>query len=177
MGVYKKGNYWKYDFRFNDERYQESGFESKSEAKRAEKERRQELREAGNDKIALLLKAIQPQAEIRDIPFQVLLDRRLEYVRMYNSDRHLTDHMYLAKDWKRLWGSFNCSQITKEMVEAHLAQRLKISPDAVNKTIRYLKALFNWGKDREYIDHSPLERIRFVPVEKRMKYVPTCGCH
>ena len=56
------------------------------------------------------------------------------------------------------------------------AQRLEKAGKAnysVNADLRYLRALFNYGiDDLEVLDINPTRRIKFYPIEKKLKYIP-----
>ena len=107
--------------------------------------------------------------------FLDLVNMRLDYVKAYNSERHYTDHIYLARRWAKRWEKLNCSEITPEMIQSHLIQRSRqTSPYTANKELRYLRALFNFGVNpkRGWISNNPTRGIDFFPVEKRIKYVP-----
>jgi integrase len=78
----------------------------------------------------------------------------------------------LARGWVKRWGKLICSQITRDLVERFILDRRKFSPFTANKEIRYLKATFNFGKRRGFLKDNPLDGTAFLPVEKRLKYVP-----
>ena len=105
MSVYfTKGKGWRYDFTLKGDRYTKSGYKTKTEARQAEANRREAI--------------LNPQEQIEDptIPtdmaFLDLVNHRLDYVKAYNSERHYTDHIYLAKRWVKKWGTLKCSEIT-----------------------------------------------------------------
>ncbi|WP_211221621.1 tyrosine-type recombinase/integrase [Desulfocurvibacter africanus] len=47
-----------------------------------------------------------------------------------------------------------------------------MSAFTANKDIRYLRSTFNLGKKKRWILENPVDGIDFLPVEKRLKYVP-----
>ena len=51
-------------------------------------------------------------------------------------------------------------------------ERRKISTNAANREIRYLRATFNFLKRKKFISYNPTEGIDFFPEEKTLKYVP-----
>ena len=59
------------------------------------------------------------------------------------------------------------------MIQEFVLERKKVSPNAANKDIRYLRATFNFGKKRKWIKDNPADGIDFFPIEKRIKYIPT----
>ena len=104
--------------------------------------------------------------------FLELVNRRLDYLKAYTSERHYSDNIYLARKWTRKWKDFNCSQITHDMVQDHLFKRKKISAHTANHDLRSLRALFNYGKQKKWIVVNPTKGIPFFPVQKRIKYIP-----
>ena len=107
--------------------------------------------------------------------FLELVNKRLDHVKAYNSERHYTDHIYLARRWVKEWEGLNCSEITTDMIQTYLLKRLKeTSPFTANKDLRYLRSLFNYGLHpvRNWITHNPTRGIEFIPVDKQIKYVP-----
>ena len=51
-------------------------------------------------------------------------------------------------------------------------ERSKVSAFTANKEIRYLKATFNFGKKKGWITDNPVVGLSFLPMAKRLKYVP-----
>jgi hypothetical protein len=91
MGTYSnnlkgKKRKWRYDFTLNGQRYTGKWFRKESEAKNAEKERRDEL---DNPKEA------QPQIPI-DMGFLDLVNRRLDYLKDWTTPNHYQDTKYRA---------------------------------------------------------------------------------
>lgn len=78
----------------------------------------------------------------------------------------------MARRWVKKWGKLNCSQITQQVVQQHILERSKVSPYTANKEIRYLRASFNFGKKKNLITVNPVDGIEFLPVEKKVRYVP-----
>ena len=54
------------------------------------------------------------------------------------------------------------------MVERFILERSKVSAFTANKEIRYLKATFNFGKNKGWIDDNPAVGLRFLPMTKRL---------
>ena len=162
MSVYSvKGKGWRYDFTQKGVRHTEAWFKTKKEAQRAEARKKEEIKNPT------------PIPETpTDIAFLELVNRRLDHVKAYNSERYYTDHMYMARRWVKKWGDLECSQITSRMTERFILERVQVSPYVANKDLRCLRALFNFGMKRNLVATSPLDGIDFLPVEKRIKYVP-----
>jgi integrase len=107
--------------------------------------------------------------------FLDLINKRLDHVKAYNSERHYSDHLYQAKKWLGNWGKLNCSDIKADMIQNYLFKRLKQSTAyTVNRELRTLRALFNFGMNptRAWIEKNPTHGLVFFPAEKRIKYVP-----
>ena len=170
MSVYfvkGKDKGWRYDFTLKGIRHTEAWFKTKAKAKEAEARQREKLKKP---------KMSTPAEQIQiDMDFLELVNKRLDHVKAYNSERHYTDHIYLAKRWVKEWGKLKCSEITPSMIQNFLLQRLrKTSGYTANKELRYLRALFNFAMHptRDWMDHNPTRGIAFFPVEKQIKYVP-----
>lgn len=168
MSVYfVKGRGWRYDFTLKETRHTNAWFKTKTEAKRAEAKRREEITKP------------KPHPETEKIPtdmaFLDLVNKRLDYVKGYNSERHFTDHIYYGRTWVKKWGRLNCSEISTDMIETYLLKRSKkTSSYTANKELRYLRALFNFAMERKrgWISENPTQGIEFLPAEKPIKYVP-----
>jgi hypothetical protein len=84
-----KGKRWRYDFTLEGTRHTKGWFKRKKDAVKAETKRREELKNPAP--------VIEVPETPTDMAFLDLVNSRLDYVRAYNSDRHYTDHLYLAK--------------------------------------------------------------------------------
>ncbi|MFZ5570927.1 MAG: tyrosine-type recombinase/integrase [Thermodesulfobacteriota bacterium] len=168
MSVFSvKGKSWRYDFVLSGMRYTQAGFKNKREARQAEATRREEIQ---NPKIQTEEPAIPT-----DMAFLDLVNHRLDYVKAYNSERHYSDHIYLAKRWIKQWGKCKCGDITPASIQEFLLKRFrKTSGYTANKDLRMLRALFNFAMHptREWMQRNPTRGIAFFPVEKKIKYVP-----
>jgi len=157
-----KGKGWRYDFTLKGIRYTNAWFKTKTEAKEAEFKRKEEI--------------LNPKRE-NEIPtgieFLDLVNKRLDHVQAYNSMSHYKDHVYMAKRWMKKWRGLNCADISTDMVQAFILKRSKVSAYTANHDLRCLRALFNFGMMRKWISANPTHGIPFLPVEKRVKYVPT----
>jgi integrase len=173
MSVYsKKGKGWRYDFTQNGIRYTEAWFKTKREGKEAEARKRQELKNPTPE--------APPQPPVSretptDMAFLDLVNRRLDYVKAYNSESQYHTCVVLARGWIKRWAKLTCSWITQDMVEQFILERRKVSAYTANKELRYLKATFNFGKRKGFLKDNPLDGMVFLPVEKRLKYVPPPG--
>lgn len=162
MSVYSvKNKGWRYDFTKKGIRYTESGFKTKKEAQRAEAIRKEEILNPP------------PVQEFRtDTTFFELVNLKLDHVQAYNSVTHYRDYYYLAKRWVKEWPNLTCKEITRDLVERFILKRSRVSPQVANREIKTLRATFNFGKKRKIVKTNPLDDLEFLPVEKRVKYVP-----
>ena len=161
MSVYSvKGKGWRYDFTLRGQRYTEAWFKTKREANAAEHKRREELN--------------RPTSWTpTDMPFLELVNLRLDHVKAYHSGLYYQEHVYMARRWVKAWGKLNAMSITRDMVERFILHRGKVSAITANKEIRYLRATFNFGKKRNLVQVNPVDGIGFLPVDKRIKTVPS----
>ena len=104
--------------------------------------------------------------------FLDLVNLRLDLVQSYYSKTHYRDVRYHSKRWMKRWSGKMCHDITTEMIESHLKNRMKVSAFVANKELQYLRALFNYGIKKKLIERNPTSGIEFFPIEKRKKYVP-----
>jgi integrase len=166
MSVYfQKGRGWRYNFYLNKTRYQSNqSYHTKREAQRAEARRREEIEN----------QTITPNAQT-DMAFLMLLERRLDHVRAYNSKRHLDDYVCMARRWATEWGNRPCSQIAQTDIQKFVLKRSAISAYTANKDLRYLRATFNHGMKMtpKWIENNPTDGIRFLPVQKTVKRIPS----
>jgi integrase len=162
MSVYSvKGKGWRYDFTLKGIRHTEAWFKTKADARKAEVERREELK---NPKPV--------ERTSTDMAFLELVNRRLDHVQAYNSDSHYSSYTYMARRWIKHWGSLLCSEITLLMVQDHLNKRRKVSAYTANQDLRYLRATFNWGLRKKLDVGNPTDGVDFFPTDKPKKYVP-----
>lgn len=163
MSVYsQKGKGWRYDFTRQGTRYTEAWFKTKAAARKAEAEKREELEH--------------PQMGVETqtgMGFLELVNRRLDHVKAYNSDKYYLNKSYYAKTWVKRWGDLPVSQVTPEMVENFILERSKVSCHAANMDIRYLRAMFNFAKKRKLLQLNPTDGMDFLPTTKTVKFVPS----
>ena len=163
MSVYfvkKKG--WRYDFTRNGHRHTEAWFATKAEAKQAEANRKEAIKN--------------PQSSIETqtvMGFLELVNKRLDFLKAYKSEKYYSDNVYLAKRWVNEWGHLRCDEISPEMIQAYIIERSKVSAYTANVDLRCLRALFNFCMKIGWIAFNPTKGIEFLPVEKNIKYVPS----
>lgn len=165
-----KGKGWRYDFTHKGIRYTEAWFKTKREAKEAEEKKRQELKNQPKQADA---EGQGAETTPIDMAFLDLVNHRLDYVKAYKSQKYYIDHVYTARKLIQRWRNLNCSKITIQMVQAYLIARSKVSAYTANKDLRYLRALFNFGIKQGLVKTNPTLGMEFMPVEKKIKYIPT----
>jgi len=159
---FTKGKGWRYDFTLDGIRYTKTWFKTKTEAKTAESERREEIQNPKQETVTPT-----------DMAFLELVNSRLDHVKVYNSKRHYETTRYLAKVWTKKWGDLLCDQVTQEMIEQHVLERNKVSGYTANKELRYLRSCFNFGLKKSFITSNPTCGLSFIPVEKNVRYIPS----
>jgi integrase len=104
--------------------------------------------------------------------FLTLANKRLDYVKKFNSKSHFKDVLYHVRRWVKEWKGLNCTDISNDMVERYIFKRSEVSACVANKELQYLRALFNYGIKRKLIKVNPTDDIEFLPVEINKKYIP-----
>lgn len=162
MSVYysRKRKKWRYEFTIKGKRFTGTWYQKKSQAKEAEYQRKEEIRN--------------PKPKMpTDMEFLDLVNRRLDYVKAYNSASHYRDYVSMSKRWAKHWKKKTCSEITMNDIQEFMIKRKKVSAFTANKDLRYLRATFNFGIRYQFVDHNPTQGIPFFPIEKRPRYVPS----
>jgi len=161
MSVYLiKSKGWRFDFTMNGVRYTQAWFKTKTKANQAEAEKRKEVTQNGS------------QTPI-DMDFLQLVSRRLDHLESYNTEKHYIDYRYLARKWVEQWDQLKASDITPEMIERYTLDKTQVSHHAANKELRCLRSLFNFGKKKKLVLENPTDDLEFLPVEKKLKHVPS----
>jgi integrase len=172
MSVYLvngKGKGWRYDFTHEGIRHTEAWFTTKKAAKEAEARKRQELT---NPPPVVEMKPEKTETIPTDMAFLELVNHRLDYVKAYKCGSYYREHVFLARRLMKIWKGMNCGEITTRMVQAFLIKRGHDSALAANRDLRYLRATFNFGIKQGLIKTNPTQGLEFIPVERKLKYVP-----
>lgn len=163
MSIYfiqRKG--WRYDFTHNGIRYTNAWFKTKTKAKEAEAQRKEEIQSPKRESETPTV-----------MGFLGLVNRRLDQVKAYNSASHYRDHIYMARRWVKKWKDMSCGEISMDLIQSYILKRSRVSAYTANKDLRLLRALFNFGIKRRWVLNNPTQGMPFLPVEKRIKYVPS----
>jgi integrase len=158
---FKKGKGWRFDFTLQGKRHTSRLFKTMAEARQAEAEKREELKNPT------------PVVESpTDMAFLELINQRLDYVQAYKSEKYYSDYRGICKRIVKEWQGRSCAEITKAMVQKYLLSRARISAFTANKDLRYIRALFNFGIKYDLIQENPTMGLEFMPVERKIRYVP-----
>jgi len=163
MSVYfTKGKGWRYDFIHKGVRKTGAWYKTKSAARQAESNRKEEIQNPKQEK----------QTPIA-MGFLELVNKRLDHIKAYNSFSHYMDHVYMAKRWIKAWGKMDCESVSREDVKSFVLKRSRVSNYTANHDLRCLRSLFNFGMKEGWVSSNPTQGIPFLPVEKKIKYVPS----
>jgi integrase len=99
-----------------------------------------------------------------------LCTKKLEDIEIKRSTNHFKDNKMIFKKLIALWG--NKKEITRDDVETYLNQIAKKSHYTANRYLNRIKALFNFGIEREWFTYNPAGKIKPYPVATRKKYIP-----
>jgi len=149
MTVWKVRDKWRYEFEKNGVRHSKSGFSTKKEAKAAEAEARKNVVRINTD-------------------FVRLAESRLDDLKARRTDKYYKENKALINSLLIRWEGKKT--ITREDVEEYL-MGLE-SAYVANKHLRFLKAFWNHGIEREWFTYNPAGKIKQFPIKKRPKYIP-----
>ncbi len=105
--------------------------------------------------------------------FLDLVNLRLDHVNAYNSASYYSSYKSMARRWAEEWLDLNCSDITVDIIQSFILERAKVSAYTANYDLRSLRSLFNFGIKRAWIKNDPTRGISFMPLEKKIKYIPS----
>jgi integrase len=151
MTVYRHRDKWRYDFWKNNVRQRESGFLTKREAIAAEAEARKNLKEINSDFISLC-------------------ESRLTDLEERRTPKYFAENKSLIEKLILVWG--NKKVVSRKDVEDYLSSVASKSHFVANKGLRFIKALFNHGIERDLLSDNPAQKIKYFPVDKKKKYIP-----
>jgi integrase len=151
MTVYRHQGKWRYDFWKNKVRQRESGFLTKREAEAAQAEARKKLKGTNSGFISICVS-------------------RLRDLKQRRTKQYFDENKKLIKKLIKLWKKKK--NILREDVEDFLSPVAKQSHFVANKDLRFIKALFNHGIERDMVSENPAGKIKYFPIEKKKKYIP-----
>lgn len=151
MTVFRHQGKWAWEFWVNKVRQRKSGYATKLEAKMAEADARKNLRLMNSGFISLC------ESRLRD-----LQERR--------TGKYFKENKALIKKLILVWG--NKKSVARKDVDDYLSGVAKKSHYVANKELRFIKALFNHGVERDLLSGNPAEKIKFFPIARNKKYIP-----
>lgn len=152
MTVYRHQGKWRYDFWLNGVRIRGSGFKTKQEAKDAETAARKKIGTINTD-------------------FMKLCESRLDDLEARRSEKYFKVNKLFLKKLVKMWGEKK--EVTRKDIESYLLGKSKTTPSGANFDLRMIKALFNHGIEREWFSYNPADKIKYFPVKRAKKYIPT----
>lgn len=151
MTISRHHGKWRYDFWKDGVRYRKGGYETKQEAKIAEAE---EMK----------------QAPAINTDFVRLCNARLAELEAKRSRKYFKENEKFIKNLIVRWATLK--KVTRDDVEDYLNEVAKKSAQLSNKRLRYIKALYNHGVEREWFTHNPAAKVKPFPVAVKRRYVP-----
>ena len=149
----------------NGKRYTGAGFKTRRDALREEARRKEEVE---NGVVR------EPQQKISGgMDFSELVVMRLDFIKVYKTAAYYKDNRLLFRRLLKLWGTKKVDEISSKVIEGYILERAKDSHHAANYDLRLLKALFNHGIKHGVLKENPVNKVPFLPVEKKRKYVPS----
>jgi integrase len=105
-----------------------------------------------------------------NLDFAKLCASRLEDLKLRRSEGHWERNDKLFKILKLKWATLK--QVTRDDVEEHLKETVKISKHKANRELAMIKALYNHGIERNWFDQNPTKGIKPFGIDKEPKYIP-----
>ncbi len=118
--------------------------------------------------VAMMFAHLSGRSSLRDIVSQL----GAQALSVYKTPSYYKDNRYLFKRLVRRWGQMSVDEITSMNVQKFILERSRLGHYAANYDLRLLKALFNHGIRHKVVSENPVQNVPFLPVEKRVKYVP-----
>lgn len=153
MSTYFHHGSWWYDVWMKHKRiHREGGFKDELDAKVAEREKKEELKEMGTA-----------------LDFIKLCEKRLDDLEKKRSRDHFKTN---AKLCKTLIKRFGTRKITRDGIEEYIREVANTSHKLANRHLVHIKSLFNFGIKRGWIKHNPANGIERYPISRPKKYIP-----
>ena len=153
MSVFRHQGKWRYEFMIKGQRYSDSGYSTKQEARDAEAEARKNLKRT-------------------NFQFIRLCASRLKDVKSRRTKKYLKENAKLIKTLIKRWRTKKI--IAKADVVEYLHEvNLTRGGFVANKELRFIRALFNHAINMEWATYNPCTGIKPYPVDSGMKYIPS----
>lgn len=151
MAISKHQGKWRIEIWKHGKRvYQKTGYKTKREAMVAEADIKENLGKMNSD-------------------FTKLCSSRLKELEKRRTPKWFHENHRLIKKLIVLWGKKK--EIKREDVEEFL-DKMESAHNA-NAHLRMIKSLFQHGVDRGWLKENPAGKIKFYPVAKNKKYIPS----
>ncbi|MBW1730035.1 MAG: tyrosine-type recombinase/integrase [Deltaproteobacteria bacterium] len=163
MSIYKDKNrgWWVSDFWHRKRRYRKAGFPTRNDALRWEAVKREEL--------------AAPKIQIPLISFQELATEYLKWCMLRMQPNTVRQKRFVYRSFLEFaGGDLPAEAVTRAQVGRLIQLRAtQAGNKAANRTLRDLKALFNWAIDQElFFSPNPCRKIEPLPEEPYKPYVP-----
>jgi len=99
-----------------------------------------------------------------------LCGSRLRDLRERRTRKYFKENRQLIKNLIKVWRKKKI--VTRKDVEDYLSDVASRSHYVANKELRFIKALFNHGVERDMVSENPAGKIKFFPIERKRKYIP-----
>lgn len=166
----KRGiRYW-YKFDYNNKTYfSKAIYLTKSEAKRAENIRYEEVS-----------RQVRNPSEKPNLSLLEAINERLDLLKVKKSEKYYKENKTYYSDFLKTIGNLSMNSITRKAINDFL---FKVASNAkakgndnygVNYTLNLLKALFNYAIESHELEmRNPCQGIKPFPVTKKLKYIPS----
>ena len=175
MSLYfKPGKGWRYDFTLKGKRYTEAWFKTKTDAKKVEAKRKEEVENPQAEPQQLMVEGQLGTPTV--MGFSDLVNLWLDKLESSKSESHYKTSICSARKWVERWKSHSCSEISPMDIDRFLLQEKdRVSIFTANRELRYLRAVFNFGIGKKLIRENPTVGIDFFPDKgrKKKKMLPT----
>jgi len=107
------------------------------------------------------------------ITFSQMVKLRLDYVQAYCTSNTYRQNVVRLKPF-RSWQNLDLSEITPDMIRSRIVELANImSPALANKHLIALRSVFEQALNDDCLGRNPCRGLKFLPVERRVKYVPS----
>lgn len=147
MSVYVHRGSWMYDFWQAKARHWKDGFQTKTQALKAEKEAR--------------------KASQSNKVFSLICQMRLQELKLRRTPRYYKENEGLIKKLLKVWTK---PLISRDDVEEYIAT--KKSATQANKELKMIKRLFQHAVERDWLESNPAKNVKLLPIARKRKYIP-----
>jgi integrase len=155
-----KSKGWRYNFILNGQRYSKCWFKTKAEARQAEAQKREELKN--------------PTPEVEtptDMAFSVLANQYLDHAKRKFAEKTYKYKVYVYQQFLVFAGDKATGEIGIQRIEAYL--RTRPTNINYNRHRKDLCALFTWAYRRRMISENPCHFLDRMPEPRFQRQIPT----